>query len=111
MSDLGTLQVPLEIKNIFAEILDVAVLLFGNSPHQNVQFAGVVRKISSNLLADERPGQVRNFKTAIDRVVIGNSNLIHPAFTQLLIQLLWFGIAVGEIESAEKPFFRARAVA
>jgi hypothetical protein len=72
-----------------------------------VQLAGIVREVSSNLLADEGPRQVRNFQAAIDRVVIGNRNVIHPTFAQLLVQLLWIGIAVGKIESTEKPFFRA----
>jgi hypothetical protein len=54
---------------------------------------------------------MRNFPATIDGVVIGNGNVIHPTFTQLLIQLLWIGIAVGEVESAEKPFFRARTMA
>jgi hypothetical protein len=70
-----------------------------------VQLAGVVRKVSSNLLADKAPRQMRNFQAAIDRIVIGNGNVIHPTFAQLFIQLLWIGIAVGKIESAEKPFF------
>jgi len=76
-----------------------------------VELAGVVRKISGDLFADEGPRQVRNFQATIDRIVIGNSNVIHPTFAQLFIQLLWIGIAVGKIEAAEKPFFRARTMA
>src|SRR6476619_7229989 len=87
------------------------MLLFRNAPYQNVQLTDVVRKVSSNLLADEGPRQVRNFKAAIDRVVIGNGNVIHLPLAQLLIQLLWIGIAVGKIESAEKPFLRPRTMA
>jgi hypothetical protein len=75
-----------------------------------VQLAGIVRKVSSNLLADEGPRQVRNFQAAIDRVVIGNGNVVHPTFAQLFVQVLWIGIAIGKIESAEKPLFRARAM-
>jgi hypothetical protein len=76
-----------------------------------VQLAGVVREISSNLLADEGPRQVRNFQAAIDRVVIGNGNVIHLTIAQLFVQLLWIRIAVGKIESAEKPLLRARTMA
>ena len=111
VSDLRTLQVSLQIENVFAHAFDIAMLLFRNAPDQNVQLAGVVRKVSSDLLADEGPRQVRNFQAAIDRVVIGNGNVIHPTFAQLLIQLFWIGIAVGKIESAEKPFLRARTMA
>jgi len=64
-----------------------------------------VRKVSGNLLADEGPRQVRNFQATIDRVMIGNGNVIHPTFAQLFVQVLWIGIAIGKIESAEKPFF------
>ncbi len=111
MSDLRTLQVSLQIENVFAHSFDIAMLLFRNAPHQNVQLAGVVRKVSSDLLADEGPRQVRNFQAAIDRVVIGNGNVVHPTFAQLFVQVLRIGIAIGKIESAEKPFFRARTMA
>jgi hypothetical protein len=76
-----------------------------------VQLAGVIWKISGNLLADEGPRPIRNFQAAIDRVVIGDGNKIHSTFAQLVIQLLWIGITVGKIESAEKPFFRSRTMA
>ena len=82
MSDLGTLQVPLQIEDVFADTFDIAMLLFRNAPYQNVQLAGIMRKVGSNLLADEGPRQVRNFQAAIDRVVIGNGNVIHPTFAQ-----------------------------
>jgi hypothetical protein len=105
VSDLRTLQIPLEIEDVFADAFDIAMLLFRNAPHQNVQLACIMRKVGSNLLADEGPRQVRNFQAAIDRIVIGNGNVIHPTFAQLFVQVLWIGIAVGKIESAEKPFF------
>jgi hypothetical protein len=105
MSDLGTLQVPLQIEDVFTDAFDIAMLLLRNAPHQNVQLAGVVWKVSGNLLADEGPWQVRNFQATIDRVMIGNGNVIHPTFAQLFVQVLWIGIAIGKIESAEKPFF------
>jgi hypothetical protein len=54
---------------------------------------------------------MRDFQAAIDRVVIGNGNVIHPTFAQPFVQLLWIGIAVGKIESTEKPFFRPRTMA
>src|SRR6185436_8208686 len=111
MSDLRTLQVPLQIEDVFANTFDIAMLLFRNAPDQNMELADIVRKVSCNLLADEGPRRVGNFKTAVDRVVIGNGNVIHPTFTQLFVQLLWIGIAVRKIESAEKPFFRARTMA
>jgi len=75
-----------------------------------VQLAGIVRKVSSDLLADEGLRQVRNFEAAIDRVVIGNGNVIHPTFAQLLIQLFRIGVAVGKIESTEEPFLGARTM-
>jgi hypothetical protein len=43
--------------------------------------------------------------------VIGNGNVVHPTFAQLFVQVLWIGIAIGKIESAEKPLFRARTMA
>jgi hypothetical protein len=67
-------------------------------------------KIGSDLFADECPRQVCDFQTAIDRVMIRDGDVIHPAFEQLVVQLLWIRIAVGKIESAEKPLFRPRTM-
>src|SRR5262249_61739913 len=68
-------------------------------------------KIRGDLFADECPRQVRNLQATIDRVVISNGDVIHPAFEQLVVQLLWIRIAVGKIESPEKPLFRPRTMA
>src|SRR5438477_1375733 len=79
VGDFSTLQIALESKNIVAKNDDVVVLLFGNAPNQEMDFAGVLRKISCDLLADESVRQVANFETTLDRVVIGQGYEIHAA--------------------------------
>src|SRR5437899_1194655 len=107
--DFSALQVSLQRKNVVPDDDDVVVLLFGNAPDQNVDLAGVLRKISCNLFADERVGQVANFQATVDRVVIRNRDKVHSALEKLSMKLAWIGIGVGKIEPPEEPFFRARA--
>src|SRR5215469_228057 len=111
MRDPRALKIPLQIENVFANVFDIAMLLFGNPPNQNMQLATVARKISGYLFADERSRQMCNFEAPSDRIVICNGDVIHSALAQLFIQLRRIGIAVGKIESAKKPFFRARTMA
>ena len=75
-----------------------------------MQLAGIIRKIRRDLFADKSARQVRNPEAALDCIVIGDGDVIHPVHDQLLMQLLWIRITVGKIQTAEEPFFRARAV-
>ena len=70
-----------------------------------------MRKIRRHLFADKSARQICNLQAALDRIVIGDRDVIHPMPNQLLIQRLWIRVAVGKIETTEEPFFRARAVA
>src|SRR6266480_1918824 len=111
VDNFSALQIALQRKNIVPDNDDIIVLLFSNAPHQDVNLAGVLRKISRDLLADERVRQIADRQTTVDRVVIGDGDEIHPALDQLSMELARVGIGVGKIKPAEKPFFRARAEA
>lgn len=76
-----------------------------------MQLAGIIRKTGGDLFADKSARQMCNLKTAVDRIVIGDGDEIHPTLEQLLVQLFWVRITIGKIQTAEEPFFRARAVA
>lgn len=111
MRDFSALQIPLQRKNIISNDNDIVVLLFGNTPDQDVNLAGVLREISGDLLADKRVRQIADLETAVDRVVVRDGDEIHPAFHQLSMELARVGIGIRKIKSAEKPLFRARAEA
>src|SRR6267143_2107694 len=109
--DLAALQISLQRKNIVPDDDDVVVLLFGDTPDQDVNLAGILWKISRDLLADESVGEVADFQTAFDRVVIGNGDKIHSVLQQLSMQLARVGIGIRKIKPPEKPFLRPRAEA
>ena len=85
------------------------VLRFINSPNEQVNLAWILRKISRNLFAYKSLQLTGDFQTALDRVVIGDCDEIHPARAQLLIERNWLGTAVGKIKAPKEPFFRASA--
>ena len=111
MGDFAALQISLQGKNIVPDNDDIVVLLFSDAPDQDVDLAGVLWKISGDLLADKRVRQISDLETTVDRVVVGDGDKIHPAFDQLSIQLTRIGIGIGKIEPPKKPFFRARTEA
>src|SRR6266513_1141574 len=76
-----------------------------------MQLARIVWEIRGDLFADESARPITDFQAALDGIVIGNGDVVHSPFEQFFIQLFRVGIAVGEIETAKEPFFRARTVA
>jgi hypothetical protein len=76
-----------------------------------MQLARIVREIGGDLFADKGAGPITDLQATLDRIVVGNGDVVHSAIQQFFIQLLRIGIAVGEIQTTKEPFFRARAVA
>ena len=76
-----------------------------------MHLARVVGKIRGDLFADKRARPINDLQAALDAIVVGNGDVVHSSLEQLSIQLFRVGIAVGEIETAKEPFFRARTVA
>ena len=54
VNDLFRLQIALKIENVFAQLRDLIVLRFRNSPREEIYFAGILREVSRDLFADER---------------------------------------------------------
>lgn len=75
-----------------------------------MQLAGIVRKIRRDLFTDKSARQMRNLEATLDRIMIRDGDVIHPALEQLGMQLFRVRITVGKIQASEKPFFRTRAV-
>ena len=78
MHDRLALQIGLQLEDVVARAHDLCVLRFRDSPNQQVNLAGIVREISRDLLADESVRQVGDLQAALDRVVIGDGDEIHP---------------------------------
>ena len=76
-----------------------------------MQLASIVWKIGGDLFADKSARPVTDLQAALDGVVIGNRDVVHSPFEQFFVKMFRVGIAVGEIETAKEPFFRARTVA
>ena len=82
---------------------DLAVLRFGQAPDEQIYFAWILREISRNLLADKSIGIRRKREAALDRVVIGDGDEIHPGLFGAGVKLVRIGVAIGEIEPAKDP--------
>ena len=76
-----------------------------------MQLARIVGEIRGDLFADKGASPMTDLQATLDRIVVGNGDIVHSPFEQFFIQLFRVGIAVGEIETTKEPFFRARAVA
>ena len=106
--DLCALQIALERENIVPDNDDILVLLFGDAPDQKVNLAGILRKISRDLLANKRVRQIADLQTTVDCVVVSNGDETHSALDKLSMELARVGIGIWKIKPSEKPFFRAR---
>ena len=89
MRDLRGLEVALQVKDIVADAFDFAVLLLLKFPRQGRAILHwILRKIGCNLFTDKSVRQICNLQTALDRIVISDRDVIHPALQQLPMQLL-----------------------
>lgn len=109
VGDVGAGKVPLERKNVVTNYRNIGVLLLGNSPYQDMNFARILREISRNLLTYERVGQIADLETPVDRVVVRDRDEIHSSLDELPVELAGIGITIRKIQPAEKPFLRTGA--
>ncbi len=103
VGDRLLLQEGLEVENVLAQADDLAVLGLAQAPGEQIYFAWVLREISRNLLADKCIGIRRNRETALDGVVVGDGDEVHPGFLGAGVKIGRIGVAIGEIEPAEDP--------
>src|SRR4029077_6144814 len=78
--DLRSLQVPLQLKNIIAYHIDLAMLVLRNSPNKNMQLARIVWKKRGDLFADKSARPINDLQAAFDRIVVGKGDVVHPPF-------------------------------
>src|SRR2546423_5904811 len=109
MRDRLSLEITLQIENVVAQLNDLAMLCLRDSPDEDMNLAWVLGKVGRYFFADEGSGQVGDLKISLDRVVVGNGDEIHPAFAEQAMRFARVAVAVGKIEPAEEPFFRAGA--
>ena len=110
--DLRSLQVALQLKDIVADRIRSRDAAASEIPQTRIcSLHGSLREIGGDLFADKGARPITDLQATLDRIVVGNGDVIHPRFEQLAMQFLRIGIAVRKIETTEEPFFRARAVA
>ena len=72
-------QIFLQLGNVAAEDGNIVMLGLIDPPNQQMNLARILRKICGNLFTDKNVLFVRYHKTAINAVVIGDGDEIHPA--------------------------------
>src|SRR3954454_24213864 len=87
--DRLALQVSLQLEDVVAQPGDLCVLRFRDSPDEKINLAGILRKMSRDLLAQKCVRQLRDPERSVDRVVIGDGYEVHALRAQDRIQLLW----------------------
>src|ERR1041384_8833435 len=101
MRDRLSLQILLQIENVVAQLNDLGVLRFRDSPNENVNLARVLGEVGRDFFADESARQIGDLHISIDRVVVGKGDEIHPAFAKQSVQFARVAVTVGKIEPAK----------
>ncbi len=104
-------EVFLQVKNIFAQGLDFAVLGFGLPPDEDVDLAFIVGETRRDFLAENHARQMGNLQAARDGIVIREGDELHAGGAQALVNLLGIGGTRRKIQTAQNPIRRTRAVA
>ena len=111
MSDVFRSQEGLHFVNVFAGVVDLAVLGLGDSPDEKVDTAFVLGKIDGDFFADDHAGQVRDLEAPFDRVLVGEGHEVHSPRFEEIVGLQRVGVARGEIQPPQHPVGRTVAVA
>ena len=78
MEYTGRIQIVDQFKYVWANFLNIFMLLFIDIVGQNMDLAMVFGKVGSNFFTDESARQMRDLKGTFDPVVIGDGNVGHP---------------------------------
>jgi hypothetical protein len=103
------LQEDLQIKDVATEGRNLLVLGGRNPPNEEVNFAWIKRKISRNLFTNKSICVFRNLEAALNGVVIGDRDKIHPRRFGAPVQLPGIRVTVWKIEPAKDPIHGAIA--
>ena len=110
MSEVILNKVLLEFVDIGLERLDFRVLALRDPPDKNRDTATILREDGGHRLADKDPGQMSDFQTALDRVIIGEGEEVHLGPAQFLKKEKRIGNTGRHVQSSEQPLGRAEAV-
>ena len=102
-------EVSLQLVDILPQGLNLLMLRLGNPPCEQLDAGSVFRKVRGDLLAEKRVRQMRDGQAALDGIVIGERDEIHPLRAKLVVERDGVRAAVGEIELLKEPFRRAVA--
>jgi hypothetical protein len=86
MSDVLGKKILLQIVNTLPRLLDFPMLQLGDSPHEYVHTALILRENSGYLFADDDIRQVRDLQAAIDSILIGERHKAHPGRPELAVE-------------------------
>jgi hypothetical protein len=79
------------------------MLRFVDAKSEHMHFAAVLREIGGDFFADERARQMGDFQSAVDGVVIGESDQVHPPFPGDLIDKQRLGKTFRTINFLQNP--------
>ena len=107
MGDILLLEIVHHGIDVLPQFLDLPMLFLVDVIDQDMHLTAVLREIAGDFLADKGIGQVGDFQTTVDIVVIGDGNPIHATLFGDGIELFGFGVTFMTAELLQHPLGRA----
>src|SRR5262245_19754341 len=104
VGDLLFPKVAAQIKDIFAETLNLLELRLGDAPSQHVHFASIFGEVGGDFVPDEHAFEMGYLQGAANAVVVGDRNELHSTTPSPFVDHLGFGIALRRSNPAQDPF-------
>ena len=100
VGDAVLVNVVCDVVDVVRQSLKLSVIVLRDAEDEQVQLALIFREPAGDFFADQHIialGSER--EDAVDRVVIGDGDEIHPAAARLGVHLKRIGIALGAMDS------------
>ncbi len=100
-----------QLVDVAPQILDLAVLCLGDAPGKKMHFDVILGKKSGDFLAEKHTGTAGNLEATVDRVMVGEGDIIETLLPQRLIQFARLRAAGRKVDFAQQPVGGPRTVA
>ena len=101
--EAGIAQIRGELDDVEAQLGDLAVLLFVETPDQHVRVQGFPREEGRGLFADDEVVVMRQAQGALDSVVVGEGDVRHATRLGETVQKMRRRVRFAHAELARQP--------
>lgn len=110
VGNIVDLKVFLDLVEIGAKLLEFGMVLLGEAPKEEVDFAPILREMSDEFFAKKNAIEVKYLEATFDGIDVGEGDEGHASGAEFVVEVTRLGAAGWEFEATENPVGSRSAV-